>query len=326
MRDSTTIGNGRPLGMSAGREGHRLRRVAMAFTLAIGLLVAALPAAANADIKPMSYVAMGDSYTAGPGITPVSPTAPPECGQSLANYPHLVAAALNLSLTDVSCSGAKTEDFTVSQFPGVPPQFDALSPSTEIVTIGMGGNDNNLFGTLVEKCTLLDIGKPNEGAPCREAEEGFVTETFEKTKGPQEEALREVHKLAPRAKVYLVAYPEITPINGYCPTAIPWTTEDLRWFHFQVQARGNANLALEALPAFLLDDCTEVNDEMLAGVQTVAVTAGASAPEHLVEELIANLRSRGFHHLEEAEIKEEDVRFTLPADLESFTPRLHVIA
>ena len=294
MRDSTTIGNGRPLGMSAGREGHRLRRVAMAFTLAIGLLVAALPAAANADIKPMSYVAMGDSYTAGPGITPVSPTAPPECGQSLANYPHLVAAALNLSLTDVSCSGAKTEDFTVSQFPGVPPQFDALSPSTEIVTIGMGGNDNNLFGTLVEKCTLLDIGKPNEGAPCREAEEGFVTETFEKTKGPQEEALREVHKLAPRAKVYLVAYPEITPINGYCPTAIPWTTEDLRWFHFQVQARGNANLALEALKnnaiytetfiqSFGHNACEEIGKrwiEPLFGSKTFPVHPNALGQEH----------------------------------------------
>jgi 4-hydroxy-3-methylbut-2-en-1-yl diphosphate reductase len=80
------------------------------------------------------------------------------------------------------------------------------------------------------------------------------------------------------------------------------------------------------VPAFLLDDCTEVSDEMLRGVQTVAVTAGASAPEHLVEELIAHLRSRGFDQLEEAEIKEEDVRFTLPADLENFTPRLHVIA
>jgi hypothetical protein len=230
MRDSTTI-----------------RRVVMAFTLAIGLLAAALPAAANANSKPMSYVAMGDSYTAGPGITPASPTAPPECAQSLNNYPHLVASALNLSLTDVSCSGAKTENFTVSQFPGVPPQFAALSPSTEVVTIGMGGNDNNLFGTLVGTCTALDIGKPNEGAPCREAEEGFVTKTYEETKPKQEQALREVHKLAPKAKVYVVAYPEITPINGYCPTAIPWTTEDLRWFHFQVQARGNANLALEAL-------------------------------------------------------------------------------
>jgi GDSL-like Lipase/Acylhydrolase family len=233
MRDSTTI-----------------RRVVMAFTLAIGLLAAALPAAANANSKPMSYVAMGDSYTAAPGVQPPSPTAPAGCGQSLNNYPHLVASALNLSLTDVSCGGAKTENFTVPQVvPGGvnPPQFDALSPSTEVVTIGMGGNDNNLFATLVGTCTALDFGKPNEGAPCREAEEGFVTKTMEETKRPQEEALREVHKLAPKAKVYVVAYPEITPINGYCPTAIPWTTEDLRWFHFQVQARGDANLALEAL-------------------------------------------------------------------------------
>jgi 4-hydroxy-3-methylbut-2-en-1-yl diphosphate reductase len=80
------------------------------------------------------------------------------------------------------------------------------------------------------------------------------------------------------------------------------------------------------IPAYLLDDCGEVQPEMLEGVQVVAVTAGASAPEHLVQELIDHLRSRGFAHLEEAEIKEEDVRFTLPADLENFTPRLHTIA
>jgi 4-hydroxy-3-methylbut-2-en-1-yl diphosphate reductase len=80
------------------------------------------------------------------------------------------------------------------------------------------------------------------------------------------------------------------------------------------------------VPAYLLDDCGEVQPEMLENVNVVAVTAGASAPEHLVQELIDHLRSRGFTHLEEAEIKEEDVRFTLPADLESFTPRLHTIA
>ncbi len=80
------------------------------------------------------------------------------------------------------------------------------------------------------------------------------------------------------------------------------------------------------VPAYLLDDCGEVHPDMLENVNVVAVTAGASAPEHLVQELIDHLRSRGFAHLEEAEIKEEDVRFTLPADLESFTPRLHTIA
>lgn len=235
-------------GRRVGEGSRRVRRHRSFRTLlavAIGVLAAAAPATAVAH--EMSYVAMGDSYTAGPGILPASPTAPPECGQSLANYPHLVASALKLSLTDVSCSGAKTENFTVAQYPDQPPQFDALSPSTEVVTVGMGGNDGNLFATLVEGCTVLDIGKPNEGAPCKEAYEGFVTKTFEENIGPQEEALREIHKLSPKAKIYVVAYPEITPINGYCPTAIPWTTGDLRWFHFGVQARGNAILALEAL-------------------------------------------------------------------------------
>ena len=41
----------------------------------------------------------------------------------------------------------------------------------------------------------------------------------------------------------------------------------------------------------------------------------ASAPENLVEELIEHLRQRGFDRLEEMEIKEEDVRFNLPAEL-----------
>jgi 4-hydroxy-3-methylbut-2-enyl diphosphate reductase len=80
------------------------------------------------------------------------------------------------------------------------------------------------------------------------------------------------------------------------------------------------------VPAYLLDDKLDVRPEMLDGVTTVAITAGASAPEHLVEELIEYLQATGYSELEEAEIKEEDVRFTLPADLESFVPKLHVVA
>jgi 4-hydroxy-3-methylbut-2-enyl diphosphate reductase len=80
------------------------------------------------------------------------------------------------------------------------------------------------------------------------------------------------------------------------------------------------------VPAYLLDDKSEVLPEMLNNVETVAITAGASAPEHLVQELIEYLHSFGYTELEEAEIKEEDVRFTLPADLESFVPKLHVLA
>ena len=65
----------------------------------------------------------------------------------------------------------------------------------------------------------------------------------------------------------------------------------------------------------MIDDLKEVLREWLEGVNTVSVTAGASAPENLVEELIESLREAGYLALEEMEIKEEDVRFNLPTEL-----------
>ena len=69
----------------------------------------------------------------------------------------------------------------------------------------------------------------------------------------------------------------------------------------------------EGVPAYLVDDAGQMKPEWLKGVQTVAVTAGASAPEVLVEDLIWTLKSQfGFGSLEEMELKQEDVRFQLP--------------
>jgi len=67
--------------------------------------------------------------------------------------------------------------------------------------------------------------------------------------------------------------------------------------------------------AFLVNDWDDVDESWLTGVKNVAVTAGASAPEHLVEQLIASLREHGFRQLEEVELVEEDVRFSLPGEL-----------
>ena len=67
--------------------------------------------------------------------------------------------------------------------------------------------------------------------------------------------------------------------------------------------------------SYLIDDLSEVKADWLEGIETVAVTAGASAPENLVEELIESLQRRGFDQLEEMEIKEENVRFNLPVEL-----------
>ena len=81
------------------------------------------------------------------------------------------------------------------------------------------------------------------------------------------------------------------------------------------------------IPAYLVDDYTEVKPEWLTDdIRTVAVTAGASAPENLVQDLIAYLRNQGYGQVDEMEIKEEDVRFSLPSGLESSLVRLTPVA
>jgi 4-hydroxy-3-methylbut-2-enyl diphosphate reductase len=80
------------------------------------------------------------------------------------------------------------------------------------------------------------------------------------------------------------------------------------------------------VPAYLIDDAQQVDPAWLIRASTVAVTAGASAPEHLVEELIEFLRQEGFSAMEEVTIKDEDVRFSLPSELAGASQRLHTIA
>jgi 4-hydroxy-3-methylbut-2-en-1-yl diphosphate reductase len=67
--------------------------------------------------------------------------------------------------------------------------------------------------------------------------------------------------------------------------------------------------------SYLVNDKRDIDTIWLEGVKNVAVTAGASAPEHLVQELVEFLRERGFNDMEEIELVEEDVRFSLPAEL-----------
>jgi len=67
--------------------------------------------------------------------------------------------------------------------------------------------------------------------------------------------------------------------------------------------------------SFLVNDCNDVDTTWLDGVKSIAVTAGASAPEHLVQDLIDFLKRNGFSAMEEIELVDEDVRFSLPSEL-----------
>jgi 4-hydroxy-3-methylbut-2-enyl diphosphate reductase len=66
-------------------------------------------------------------------------------------------------------------------------------------------------------------------------------------------------------------------------------------------------------PGYLVDDETEVDPAWLDGASVVGLTSGASAPEHLVERMLAWLAARGFDDVEQISVAEEGVRFSLPA-------------
>ena len=146
----------------------KLRRLVAACASLV--LLGTLPVA-QADATPAfrNYVALGDSYTSAP-LVPVPDLLSLGCVRSYSNYPKMLAAALRIyRFTDVSCGGADTTNMTQPQSTPIgtaAPQFDALTPDTDLVTLGIGGNDFGVFGDIVGTCPGLRAGDPT-GAPCK---------------------------------------------------------------------------------------------------------------------------------------------------------------
>ena len=67
--------------------------------------------------------------------------------------------------------------------------------------------------------------------------------------------------------------------------------------------------------AYLIEDATKIDPAWLENATCVAITAGASAPEHLVQEVVAYFRARGVDEIAEIEAMEEKVTFTPPPEL-----------
>jgi lysophospholipase L1-like esterase len=220
--------------------------------LAAGALLAVfLPAASAAGASGPTYVALGDSYTSGP-LIPNQTGNPAGCLRSTHSYPSLVAAALDaVSFNDASCAGTTTADMTAPQAVagGVnPPEVNALSGGTTLVTLGAGGNDIG-FASIIISCSGLSYSRPG-GSPC----ENFYTaggtdrlaEMISAT-GPKVAAvLAAIHQRAPQARVLLVGYPDILPDAGQgCWPVVPIARGDVPYLR-GVELKLNAMLAAEA--------------------------------------------------------------------------------
>jgi 4-hydroxy-3-methylbut-2-enyl diphosphate reductase len=68
-------------------------------------------------------------------------------------------------------------------------------------------------------------------------------------------------------------------------------------------------------PSYLIDTAADIRPEWLNGVKTLALTAGASAPEVLVEQVMDVLKAKGFTNIREVEVMPENVRFGLPPEI-----------
>jgi 4-hydroxy-3-methylbut-2-en-1-yl diphosphate reductase len=75
------------------------------------------------------------------------------------------------------------------------------------------------------------------------------------------------------------------------------------------------------MKSYLIEDQQAIQPQWLVNVSTIGLTAGASAPERLVEQVVQFLQRKGFTDLEEVETVAEDVRFALPPELISLSPR-----
>lgn len=203
-----------------------------------------------ATAAPGTYVAVGDSYTAGPGI-PYQQLDPVGCFRSDHNYPHLVARARGAALRDPSCSGAVTADLTAPQavIGGAnPPQFNALDGGVATVSVQIGGNDIG-FTEILQRCAaVLPLG-----TPCRTAyTAGGVDEISRRiaaTAPKVAAALAEARRRSPNARMFVVGYPAILPeIQPGCWPLLPIAPDDVPYLRDK-EKELNAMLATQAAGA-----------------------------------------------------------------------------
>lgn len=201
------------------------------------------PSAASGRLEAFSvdrYVALGDSFTAGP-LIPYVDASRTTCLRSSANYPAVLGRWLGAErVVDNSCSGADTGDLAA--------QATAVTRATDLVTVGMGGNDFDLFATLVGRCATL--AERASDAPCRDAfarpdGASAVRSAIQRVEHRLARGLQDIRRRAPGAVLAVVGYPRIVPLGGTCD-ALPFAPGD---YGFADQVERALNRALAAAAA-----------------------------------------------------------------------------
>ncbi|GAA4806185.1 SGNH/GDSL hydrolase family protein [Actinomycetospora chlora] len=176
------------------------------------------------------YVALGSSFAAGPGIPPLVDRAALRSGR---NYPHLLAERLGLPLVDVTCSGATTAQLRHARQPTlagrVPPQVEAVTADTTLVTITAGGNDLGYLGALTSAGLRGTLAGRLPEALARRLRSTVAVPApgaFAEVRTSLAALVAEVRRRAPDARVVLVDY--LTVLGRHAtPATVPLTAEQI---------------------------------------------------------------------------------------------------
>src|ERR1700761_4529381 len=165
--------------------------------LAAAVIGPGMPAHASPAVQAVNYVALGDSYSSGVGAGGTSGS----CGQSPNAYPALWAKASSpASFKFAACSGAPTTDV-------VNRQLSALSPSTTLVSVTIGGNDAG-FSSVMETCVLSSTSS------CENAVAAGLNYVNNTLPAQLNTTLADIRGHAPNAKVVVVDYPDFYDLSA----------------------------------------------------------------------------------------------------------------
>jgi lysophospholipase L1-like esterase len=185
---------------------------------AAALALALAPAAQSQDNPgPLAggrYVSLGSSFAAGSGFGPLKPGTPVRCGRAIDNYATLLAEELRMLLVDVACGGATTAH-VLGPWHELPPQIEAVTADTQLVTITIGGNDIGYVGYLIaESCKVR--GPILLGAASTTCPEAAVPgdEAYFRLENSLKAIADEVRRRAPQARLVFIQYlPMVTTFD-----------------------------------------------------------------------------------------------------------------
>lgn len=221
----------------------RKRLAGAAAAAALCLLGAGTYSARASAAGPLQWVALGDSYTAGVihAAGPTSEEPRDGCERTIGAYPQVIKQDLGslIDLRNVSCGNATIAEVSHSSqtpigyelhipgvvdihdpdypFDPVPPQVDALSLDTDVVTVGVGGNSLG-FGEILGKCISLGPGGGIGSSPCKDyytsGDVPSIESRLQDVEREYDNMLNAIHQRAPFARVLAVGYPAVIPDNA----------------------------------------------------------------------------------------------------------------